>query len=46
MAGRLITILKTKPGLSAVFGENLKTGIYFAEIRQGDRKKMFKLIKQ
>jgi hypothetical protein len=46
LAGRLVTVLKTKPGLQVRFGGNLKTGIYLAEISQRNRKKIIKLIKQ
>jgi hypothetical protein len=45
-AGRKIQTLSAKPNETVRFGEKLKTGVYIAQVIQGNKKESIKLIKQ
>jgi len=44
--GRAVKYIEKVNGKQVKFGEDLKTGSYFAEIRQGNNRQTIKLIKQ
>jgi hypothetical protein len=45
-AGRKIQLLNVRANETIRFGEKLKAGIYFAQVRQGNKQETVKLIKQ
>jgi hypothetical protein len=46
IAGRQIAIMRKNMGEAISFGEDLKIGVYIAEVRQSDKRKTIKFIKQ
>jgi hypothetical protein len=46
ISGKQLKLLKARVGEAIQFGDDLTIGAYIAEIRQGNKRKMIKLIKQ
>jgi hypothetical protein len=44
--GRIVKRIEKTVGLPFIFGEEFKNGVYLVEVRQGDNRKLLKLIKQ
>jgi hypothetical protein len=46
IAGRQVKMLRGRAGEAIRFGDELKAGVYIAQVLQGEKRKEIKLVKQ